>query len=105
MAREPGRLLLAADTKRGKPDIDDVRRRCCDDNHDDGCQGLTKANAASTPLLDKAKSYVAINEIVCFYWWNRYDLSTDQFGAVGDNCPELSRHFVASAPRTFCAVI
>lgn len=33
VAREPGRLLIAADTKRGKPDIDD---RWCDDNHDDG---------------------------------------------------------------------
>jgi hypothetical protein len=99
VAREPGRLLLAADTNRGKTDIDDIRRRCCDDNHDDGCQGLTKAIAASTPLLDKAKSQVAINEIVCFYWSNRYDLSTDQLERSATTA-RSSAFTLLQAPRT-----
>jgi hypothetical protein len=34
------RLLLAADTKRGKPDIDDIRQTdLASDNDDDGSQG------------------------------------------------------------------
>ena len=49
VTRKPGRPLLAADTKRGKTDIDDIRRRSCDDNHDDGFQGLTKAHRCFSP--------------------------------------------------------
>ena len=49
------RLLLAADTKRGKPDIDDIRQTdLASDNDDDGCQGskiTAETNATWTSAM------------------------------------------------------